>query len=41
MYTILPRIMAQAFISFQQFLDQVTKQDRRLLSEETRAVYNL
>ena len=40
-YTILPQIMGQVFITFQRFLGQVTKRDRCLLSEGTRAVYNL
>ena len=29
-YTVLPQIMAQAFISFQQIFTSATKQDRQL-----------
>ena len=39
--TVLPQITAQAFISFQQFFIQATKQDRHLLVEDSQAVYNL
>ena len=38
---LLPRIVAQAFISFQQFFTLPTKQDRHLLVEDSCAIYNL
>ena len=41
MHTVLPQIVAQVFISFQQFFTLATKQDRDLLVEDSCAVYNL
>ena len=38
---LLPRIVPQAFISFQQFFIPATKQDRHLLVEDSHAIYNL
>ena len=40
-HTILPWIMAQTFISFQQFFSQTTKWDKHLLVEDLYAVHNL
>ena len=37
----MPQIAARAFISFQQFFIQVTKQDKRLIVENSHTVYNL
>ena len=39
--TVLPQIVAWTFISFQQFFTQATKQDRGLLVEDLRAMFNL
>ena len=41
MYSILPSIVAWAFIYFQQFFTKSTKKDRHLLVEISSAVYNL
>ena len=41
MNTVSHRITAQAFISFQQFITQVTKRDRHLLVEDLHAFYDL
>ena len=39
--TALPQIIARALISFQQIFTPATKQDRRLLLENSSALYNL